>query len=139
MMAASRLQGHVSCLASSHKPGILVVDDDDGVRQILARGLRHHGFDVWLAASGKEAVDVYQHHRQAISLVLLDVKMPGLDGPATLGALETMNPQVRSVFMSGHFGKYSEADLLRRGAKQVFNKPFDLAELAARLRQLIDD
>src|SRR5262249_8109403 len=106
MMAASPLEGNVSCLASSPKPGILVVDDDDAVRQMLDRGLRHHGFDVWLAGSGKEAVEVYQHHRQMISLVLLDVKMPGLDGPATLGALETMNPEVRSVFMSGHLGHY---------------------------------
>jgi CheY-like chemotaxis protein len=47
---------------------------------------------VWLAAGGQEALDLYQRHREAIDVVLLDVRMPGLDGPQTLAALRALNP-----------------------------------------------
>jgi DNA-binding response OmpR family regulator len=137
MMTATPAEENVRCLGASGKPGILVVDDDAFVRQFLDRALQLHGFHVWLATSGADAVGIYQNHRENIDLVLLDVKMPGLDGPATLHALEKCNPAVRTAFMSGNFGHYTADDLRRRGAKDIIQKPFDVEELAARLRRLL--
>jgi CheY-like chemotaxis protein len=113
------------------------VDDDELIRQLLAVALRQCGFSVRLAADGREAVDVYRQHQGSISLALLDVLMPKLDGPQALTAMKEVNPLVRSCFMTGHSGEYSRADLLALGAAHVFSKPFfNLPEIAELLRQV---
>ncbi len=116
--------------------GILVVDDDAAVRGLLDLALRRQGFAVWLAANGQEALEQYRCHRATIDVALLDVLMPGLDGPQTLAALQALNPQVRCCFMSGDLGLYSEWKLQSMGAAVVFHKPFRLAEIAQALRDL---
>lgn len=117
-------------VSSPRKPGILVVDDDAAVRTLLDVGLRQYGFAVWLAADGQDALPIYQQNRSDIDLVLLDVRMPILDGPRTLAALSQLNPQIRCCFMTGQAGSYSDDDLLKLGAAHVFLKPFQLAEMA---------
>jgi CheY-like chemotaxis protein len=124
-------------VASQRKPGILVVDDDDAVRALLDVGLRQYGFAVWLAADGSEALPIYQQNSSEIDAVLLDVRMPGLDGPRTLAALSQLDPQIRSCFMTGQAGNYSQDELLKLGAAHVFAKPFQLAEVAKILGALI--
>jgi CheY-like chemotaxis protein len=123
---------------NQRKPGVLVVDDEPGVLHLLQAGLRQVGFDVYLASNGLEAVSLYRRCHQAIGVVLLDVLMPGLDGPQTLSALQAINPGVRACFMSGSMGPYKPHDLLGRGAWRVFSKPFNLKELALALRQFVD-
>src|SRR5262245_41951995 len=80
--------------------GVLVVDDDPGVRACLRACLEHAGFVVWQAGRGEEAIDLCRAHGTAIDVVLLDVHMPGLDGPATLRRLRAIKPALRSFFMS---------------------------------------
>jgi CheY-like chemotaxis protein len=121
------------------KLGVLVVDDEHLVRIMVQLGLEREGFDVWLAANGREAIAVYRAHKEDIAVVLLDVHMPGLDGPATLDALRKRNPEVRACFMSGDTGSYEPDELLQRGAVHVLAKPFRLDDLANILRQLADD
>jgi CheY-like chemotaxis protein len=116
-------------LASPRKYGILVADDEKCVRDVLDCGMRHQGFEVWLAADGREALDLYRRHSEAIDVVLLDVRMPGRDGPQTLTALQELNPQVRCCLMSGDLGEYTENGLLDLGAVMVIPKPFRLAEV----------
>ena len=118
------------------KPGVLVVDDDHLLRSVVQLGLERDGFDVWMACNGRQAIDVYQEHSERITLVLLDVRMPGLDGPATLDALREFNPEVVACFMSGDTGDYNPDDLIRRGAALVIAKPFTVPALADALRQL---
>jgi len=116
--------------------GVLVVDDEGALRGLLNVGMRQEGFAVWLAANSREALDLYRRHRETIDLVLLDVLMPGLDGPQTLAALQELNPQIRCCFMSGNLGGYTEERLRGLGAAAVLQKPFRLAEAAQLLRQL---
>ncbi|MDB5312372.1 MAG: hypothetical protein JWO38_6574 [Gemmataceae bacterium] len=119
-------------VAPSGRPrGILIIDDDEDVRRLLGASMRHHGFAVWLAADGWEAVKIYQSHRPSIDVALLDVMMPGRDGPGTMAALRELDPQVRVCFMTGYAGRYTEQDLLSLGA--LVQKPFRLGELAERL------
>jgi CheY-like chemotaxis protein len=113
---------------------ILVVDDDDGVRRSLAAGLPREGFDVRLAASGQEAADLLRACRPAIDAVLLDVRMPGRDGPETLAALREQDPRVRCCFMSGDLGGHTEDGLRRLGTGEVLHKPFSMAEAGRVLR-----
>ncbi len=112
------------------KPVILVVDDEALVRSFLQVALERYGFAVWPVASGHEAIELYRRQGRHVALVLLDVCMGGLDGPQTLTALQRINPNIRCCFMSGDTGKYAEKDLLHMGAGRVFNKPFQLADLA---------
>ena len=119
------------------RPGVLVVDDEHLVLAMLQLSLERNGFDVWLAGSGREAIHLYQVHRNQIDVVLLDVRMPGLDGPATLDALRDLNPDVQVCFMSGDTGVYEPEALLKRGAAHVIAKPFRLEELAKALLRLV--
>jgi CheY-like chemotaxis protein len=116
------------------KPGVLVVDDDHLVRILVQLGLERKGFEVWLAPNGREAIEWYREHREDIAVVLLDVCMPGLDGPQTLDALRELNPEVLVCLMSGSTGAYGPEELRQRGAAQVIAKPFFLDDLAHVLR-----
>jgi CheY-like chemotaxis protein len=121
----------------SEKPGVLVVDDDHLVRCMVQLGLERSGFYVWSTGSGCEAIELYRKQRDHIAVVLLDVQMPGLDGPATLERLRELNCEIVACFMSGNTGRYEPDDLLRRGAAQVIAKPFLFEDLANTLRQLM--
>jgi DNA-binding NtrC family response regulator len=117
--------------------GVLVVDDDDLVRALLRAALGQHQFAVHSAADGEEALQVYQRHGRDIDVVLLDVRMPRLDGPHTLAALERINPKVCCCFMTGDLGNYTEGELLQMHAARVFRKPFLTDDLAVSIRQLV--
>jgi CheY-like chemotaxis protein len=120
------------------KPVVLVVEDDKAVGMMLDLALRDYGFVVRLAASGSEAVELYREHHQSIALVLMDVQMLGMDGPATLAAIQTVNPEVPCCFMSGHTGKYSTKELLDMGAAHVLSKPFvSLSQLTRLLWDIV--
>ena len=119
-------------------PGILVVDDEPLVRNLLERALGREGFRVWTVSDGWQAQVRYECLRQEIAVVLLDVRMPGLDGPETLSALQRVNPEVCCCFMSGDTGPHATAELLERGAVLVFAKPFRLEEVTGALWSLVD-
>jgi len=116
--------------------GILVADDDEGMRQVLNIWLRHQGYGVWTAATSAEAVDLYTHHRDTINVVLLDVNLPAANGPQTLIALRQLNPQVCCCFMSGKLNGNTEMDLHDMGAHVILRKPFRLVDLDALLWKL---
>ena len=124
--------------AAARRPGILVVDDDRDVRGLLQVVLGRYGFVVWEAATGLQALEVYQEWGSAIDLALLDVRMPGLDGPQTLVGLRRLNPALCCCFMTGDAGAYTLEDLIARGAVYVFHKPFRPFEVAQILRQLVN-
>jgi DNA-binding NtrC family response regulator len=126
-------------LVTPRKYGILVVDDEGGVRGVLNVGMRQRGFAVWLAADGQEALALYRRHREAIDVVLLDVLMPGQDGPQTLAALQELNPRMCCCFMSGDLSGYTGDSLHNLGATAVFPKPFRLAEVAQALCDLASE
>jgi CheY-like chemotaxis protein len=117
-------------------PGILVVDDDQMLLSLLKTVLQRQGFTVWLAATGHAAVDLYRRNQERITVVLLDVRMPGMDGPQTLAELRQINPLLACCFMSGHTGDYSADDLENLGALRCFDKPFRTQELAQELWQI---
>jgi len=129
-------EGPQAVVKPDEKPGVLVVDDDHVVRIMVQMGLERNGFDVWSASSGREAIHLYRKHRDHIDVVLLDVRMTGLDGLQTLDALRELNPRVQACFITGDTGLDKLEELWRRGAARVIAKPFHLDELANILRPL---
>jgi carbon storage regulator CsrA len=125
-----------AALAVARKHGILVADDEPSIRGMLSVSLREQGFNVWLAADGQQALDLYERHSETIDVVLLDVRMPGRDGPRTLVALQEMNPEIRCCFMSGDLGSKAATVLQSLGAATVIRKPFHPGEVAQMLWEL---
>jgi CheY-like chemotaxis protein len=107
---------------TDHCRTILVIDDNDAVRAMLDMALRKKGFIVYTACSGAQACVTFTKFHDRISVVLLDVDMPELDGPKTLEALQAIAP-VQCFFMTA--GNHTTAAQLHKlGAVGVFDKPF---------------
>ena len=118
---------------AEQKPVILVVDDVMAIGMMLDLGLSQDGFAVRMATTGDEAIELYRKHHNEIALVLMDVQMPGMDGPATLATLQQINPKLKCCFMSGSTGRYTSQELLDTGAVHVVMKPFVSLNTLARL------
>jgi DNA-binding NtrC family response regulator len=126
----------VSVQPSDAPPRVLVADDDEHVRFLLGLTLIQAGFDPFMAADGHQAVELFGRHRDEIQVVLLDVKMPRLDGPGALAQIRRIAPQVPCCFMTGHAAHYGADNLLALGVARVFEKPFDLEDLIEALGEL---
>jgi CheY-like chemotaxis protein len=118
---------------------ILVVDDDPDIRRIAALALeRLGGFQVELASGAEEALELIA--RELPDVVLLDVSMPGRDGPATLLALRALPgaERIPVVFFTATSSEEEAARLCALGAVGVVAKPFELADLPRRIRDMVD-
>jgi len=122
---------------TAHGATILVVDDEAFIRNVLRMLLETNGYRVLEASGGKKAVELYETHPEDIAMVMLDVRMPDLNGPETLEELQKLDPSVRCCFMSGDLGGYTADELIARGAVQVFLKPFFLNEFIRKLKTLL--
>ena len=108
------------------KVSILVVDDDDDVREMLAETLADFGYGVMQAASGEEALPMIGAERD-IGVVLTDIRMPGMSGLELAEAVHRQRADIKVIVMSG----YSDARPLR---ERFLLKPFHMQELASVLR-----
>lgn len=117
---------------------ILVVDDEELMREVSSSILESQGFDVLTAAAGDEAVDLFKQHHDTIRLVLLDRTMPGMDGDVVLERIRQIDPTTAVLLMSG----YKEKDALRGldpGSLDGFlPKPFRPTDLLRELRRALD-
>lgn len=115
---------------------ILIVDDDVKLLEMLDFVLTQRHFRTRSANSGTNAIALYEKHREAIKLVMLDLRMPDVDGLATLSALQKLDPAVRAVFLTGERGRDTEAQLLAQGALHVLHKPIlDYSAMIAVLKK----
>ena len=112
---------------------VLVVDDDPGMVRTLADVLRLHGWDVDGAASGVEAVDAVT--RRAYTAVLMDVRMPGMDGLAAFHRIRLARPAQPVVLMTAFAAEDVLDEALRTGVMRVLPKPLDLRSAL----RLLDD
>ena len=114
---------------------VLMVDDDPDVRTSVSRGLRHSGFDVRVAASGKEALRLLSSETH--DALVLDVQMPELDGVAVVTALRALGNDIPICVLSARDTVNDRIAGLEAGADDYLTKPFDLGELVARLHALL--
>ncbi len=109
---------------------VLVVDDEDAVREMMGRSLRKLGYRVLSAADGAEGLETFRHHADRIDLVILDMIMPRLSGPDTFAAIRAAAPGARIVVATGFSEDDAVDDLRAAGLQGVLRKPFQLAELS---------
>ena len=128
---------------SDATPGLLVVDDDQGVRLYLEHVLSREGYRMFPASNLADAVALFRLEARDVRAALLDVSMPGGDGCDVLLGLRALRPGLPAVFMSGELDAGltgSLADRLRRaGADGLIAKPIRLAVLLAALATALGD
>jgi CheY-like chemotaxis protein len=111
------------------RPTILVVDDEAGVRVMVARMLSLSGYAVVSAQSGEEALSIVQDYAAPIDLVLSDVRMPGMSGPEMVEEIQKLRPGIRVMYMSAY-----SRDVLPPGVQDTdvpfLTKPFTMRTLA---------
>jgi two-component system cell cycle sensor histidine kinase/response regulator CckA len=116
---------------------IMLVEDEDPVRIFAARALRNKGYEVVEAKSGEAALDLIRDGRDALDLLITDVVMPRLDGPALVREVRETHPELQVIFISG----YTEDDFRRRldNDRRIhfLPKPFSLKELAAKVKEVL--
>jgi two-component system, cell cycle sensor histidine kinase and response regulator CckA len=118
---------------------LLVVDDEENILEVLKEMLEHMGYHVALAKSGREAIDTVKRTNKKISLVLLDVVMPEMDGRATFNMLKTLDPGLKVLVISGYPASGFPAQILHEGGVDFLQKPFGLVELSRKIRAAIGE
>ena len=116
-------------LPVGHDELILVIDDEESIRQITASTLETFGYRVLTASDGTEAIPLYAQRGDEIAVVLTDMLMPFMDGPATIRALQKMNPKVRIIAASGLTAGHKPGEAALEGVKLFLSKPYTAERL----------
>jgi PAS domain S-box-containing protein len=117
---------------------ILLVDDEEFIRDLGKRILEQSGYTVLTSPNGEEALSIYNRERHKISLVILDLMMPKMGGKQCLEELLRINPQVKVLIASGFNVQGETRTLLAAKAKGLVSKPFNVKELLRSLRKVLD-
>ncbi len=118
---------------------VLLVEDDDGVRELLAESVARYGYRVLASSGGEEAQAIVTVHDGPIHLMLTDVVMPGMNGPELYERLAPQRPDMRVLFMSGYTDlTVLQADLIGEQSSFIA-KPFTHSDLARKIRRVLDD
>ncbi|MFF2484214.1 response regulator [Paenibacillus sp. NPDC058071] len=109
------------------KKKVLIVDDQNGIRVLLMEVFSSEGYDTFQASNGKLALEIVK--TESPDLVLLDMKIPGMDGLEILKHIKTINKEIKVIMMTA----YGELDMIKEatdlGALMHFTKPFDIDEM----------
>lgn len=116
---------------------ILVVDDEEMVRNTTRDILEHFGYSVFLAESGEQALEVCRNGGNKIDLVILDLKMPGMGGRQCMNELLRLNPEMNIIVTSGCLPGVSENDRTVSGSKGFLEKPFQVESLLEAVRKAL--
>ncbi len=120
-------------------PVILVVDDEELIRELAKKILEKFGFTVIAASGGQEAIAIYEQKKSTISLVILDLIMPGMSGKQCLQELLSIDPDVRAVIATGHAVEDESKRFVDKMAKGAVKKPFKIDELITTVRRALGD
>lgn len=118
-------------------PGVLLAEDDGGIRFLLKTLLEQSGYRVIEAANGEEAVKMYHRHRDIVQLALLDVMMPKKTSKEVCDEIRKVNPDIKCLLMSGYPQEIlDERGFLEEGV-YFFSKPVNPDELLRKMRELL--
>ncbi|MFC1834602.1 response regulator [Thermodesulfobacteriota bacterium] len=118
---------------------ILLVDDDDRVREIVKKMEELGGYTVLAAQSGEEALEIYRNHRTEISLIVFDLIMPGMGGERCLEELLRLSPDTRVLVASGYSSNGLNQEHKLAGAKGFISKPYDAKDILTAIRKVLDE
>jgi CheY-like chemotaxis protein len=140
--AMSEKNVHVSAAAESFDTGgtetILLVEDEDALRDIVRLLLESKGYKVYTVQNGKEAINVYKQNVKEIALTLTDMGLPGMTGADVFKKLREINSSANVVLASGFFEPEIKSELDKAGAKGFIQKPYSPDEVLRKIREVLD-
>jgi two-component system, cell cycle sensor histidine kinase and response regulator CckA len=116
---------------------ILLVEDEELVRDVTKRILKRAGYKVLTAINGKEALNLYANKRDKISLVILDLIMPEMGGKECLEKLREIDPDAKILIISGYCTTEIEREITESGAAGFILKPYDFKQMLTKVREVL--
>ena len=130
------IQGRASALSSRKPEGrVLLVDDEESIREIGKELLEERGFKIETAENGKKAIEKYKQAK--FDIIVLDMVMPIMGGSETFDELQKINPKVKVILSSGYSLEGQAADIVARGCSGFIQKPFNMAELTTKIMEIL--
>ncbi len=117
---------------------ILVVDDEAAICEINKTSLEAYNYRVITASDGIEAIALYVQHKDDISLVIVDMMMPSMDGPTTIRTLHKINPNVKIIAVSGLISSAQLTDATNAGIQRFLPKPYTARDLLKTINEVLD-
>jgi DNA-binding NtrC family response regulator len=121
-----------------NEPFILLVDDEETFLKTMKKRLSKRNLQVLTNLNGQEALETIDKHRN-LDVVILDVKMPGMDGIETLQAIKAAYPLIEVIMLTGHATVESAVEGMKLGAYDYLMKPCDLDELMQKVEQAAEN
>jgi two-component system cell cycle sensor histidine kinase/response regulator CckA len=134
----SRTQHPVATTETGQGQLILLVDDEEMIRKMTSAFLEQAGYRVITAPDGASAISIFQEYQSEISVVLMDLMMPGMSGVETLEQLQRVAPQIKVIVCSGLRTIQRETEVLERGAAAFLPKPYSDQQLLQLLSQTLN-
>lgn len=119
----------------AEKNRILVVDDEDALRTVLSSELEGEGYKVNTAGDGAEAITILKSH--AFDLILLDIKMPNVDGFEVLKFVKDNHPTTKVIMLTGFADLKNAIESKKLGAEDFVSKPYDLVDLLTTVERVL--
>ncbi|MBA4313135.1 MAG: hypothetical protein C0417_10955 [Chlorobiaceae bacterium] len=121
----------------AEKSRILVVDDEEALRTVLSSELVNAGYEVDTASDGDDAISIVQNKR--FNLVLLDIKMPKVDGFEVLKFIKKNLPTVKVIMLTGFADLKNAIESKKHGAEDFVSKPYDLVDLLTTIERVLTE
>lgn len=116
--------------------GLLLIDDDEGVRRSITRALKREPYAIHVMENGERAIDYLQEHAAHVSVVICDYKMPGMNGIETLQIIGRLYPEITRIVLTGYATMNMAIDAVNHAVDGFLMKPFDNVELRAKIREI---
>ncbi|MGP8069855.1 MAG: response regulator [Candidatus Bathyarchaeia archaeon] len=120
-------------MSESKKTRILVIDDDEGIRKVVAEALKSEGYSVDTASNGKEAVEKSQTN--FYNLALVDIRLPDMEGTKLLTSMKETTPEMIKIILTGYPALQNAIDAVNKGAHGYLVKPINMDELLGSVKQ----
>jgi Response regulator containing CheY-like receiver, AAA-type ATPase, and DNA-binding domains len=118
---------------------VLVVEDDDSLRDLLKSMLEAHDFKVLTAFDGINAIEVFTQNKDTIGVVLSDLGLPGLGGWDAFLRMKEINPEIKGILASGYFHPGVKEEIIKSGAENFIQKPYNTPEIVAMLHRMLEE
>lgn len=118
--------------------GVLIVEDEETLRNLLHDLLLSKGYRVYAAGDGKEAVNLYTSHSHEIDIVISDIGLPRMSGEDLFREIKMINPEIQVILASGYLDPTLKAILLNEGVRDFISKPYHPEEVLRKLRKVLD-
>ncbi len=127
-----------SISAQQHSGSVLVIDDDENIREVAQAMLEDAGWQNMSAADGESGIDIFLQHHSHIAAVILDMSMPGMDGLATLEALRDIDPEIKIIISSGYSEQAASQHFAGKNITGFLQKPYSLEQLQRQISAITD-